>query len=351
MSLSIKKWGFLLPYLLIAIFFTGCYFRGWFMFGIPLTIFVLVPLLDILIGVDRTNPTPEELSASVAAPFFKWLTLAYVPFQYAMIGFALWFGGHFELTTTEWIGLVLSLGILTGGIGITIAHELGHKSNPLEQTAGQALLASVCYTHFYIEHNQGHHANVSTPEDPASAQFNESLYRFLPRTLFGCYLDAWKLENRKFQRRGLSPWSVRNRMIWYSLMPLALATLIYPFWQVPGLILFFGQSVVAVLLLEVVNYIEHYGLTRNKNEKGNYERVNITHSWNANHLVTNWLLFHLQRHSDHHANASRRYQVLRHFDESPQLPTGYAGMILVALCPPLWFWVMNPKVRTYYHEA
>jgi alkane 1-monooxygenase len=252
----------------------------------------------------------------------------------------------------------MGVGLVTGGIGITVAHELGHKKSKLEQFYSKVLLMTVSYMHFYIEHNRGHHVQVATPDDPATARFNENFYSFWFRSVFHGYAHAWQLEKESLQRKGHSVWHWRNEMIWFTLAPVlfgGLVTLIISqlsgriVWEVP--ILFITQSVIGFTLLELVNYIEHYGIVRKQDNSGKYERVNPLHSWNASHLISNFFLFQLQRHSDHHANAIKRYQVLNHYDESPQLPYGYPTMILMALVPPLWYARMNPLLNIWKEKV
>jgi alkane 1-monooxygenase len=225
---------------------------------------------------------------------------------------------------------------------------MGHKKDSLERWLSKVTLAQTFYGHFFIEHNRGHHVRVATPEDPASARFGESFYHFLPRTVLGSLRSAWELERERLARLGSSPWTRRNDILNAWVMTLALyAVLVAVFGPVvlPFLVI---QSVLGFALLEVVNYLEHYGLLRQKREDGRYERTRPEHSWNSNSVASNVLLYHLQRHSDHHANPIRRYQALRHVDDAPQLPTGYAGMIVLALVPPLWRRVMDERVLAHY---
>jgi alkane 1-monooxygenase len=261
-----------------------------------------------------------------------------------------------KLTTWyEWAGFVLSFALVTGGIGITVAHELGHKKSLLERTYGKILLMTVSYMHFYIEHNRGHHVTVATPEDPATAHKGENFYRFWIRSVFEGYAHAWKLERESLARKNQRVISIHNEMIWFAILPFAFCGLLMLIfsnitgrivWEVPAF--FFAQSILAFTLLELVNYVEHYGIVRREISPGRYERVNPLHSWNASHMVSNFFLFQLQRHSDHHAFAYKRYQVLNHYDESPQLPFGYPTMIMTALVPPLWFKMMNTRLEVFY---
>jgi alkane 1-monooxygenase len=254
---------------------------------------------------------------------------------------------HGGLSTPESIGLALTTAMVAG-IAINTAHELGHKRASSERWLSKVALAQTGYGHFFVEHNRGHHVRVATPEDPASARLGESFYEFLPRTVAGSLRSALEIEREHLQRDGHGFWSVRNDILNAWLMTLVLfagLTAAFGVVVLPYLIL---QAVVGFCMLEVVNYLEHYGLLRAKREDGRYERCRPEHSWNSNNVASNVLLYHLQRHSDHHANPLRRYQALRHFDEAPQLPTGYAGMIVLAAIPPLWRRVMDRKLMEHY---
>mgnify|MGYP001627379741 CR=1 FL=1 len=313
-------------------------------------VFGVIPLLDFVVGRDPANPEESsEVPALEAQGYYRLLSLATVPLLLAML---LWSGWVFvNYQAWSWLGQlgwVLSVGTVMGAVGITVAHELIHKDPQLEQRAGGLLLAAVCYAGFKVEHVRGHHVHVSTPEDASSSRFGQSLYAFLPHAYKHNFLNAWKLEAERLKRRGLPALHWRNELIWwYAISALLLLGFGLAFGWL-GALFFLGQAVMAFTLLEIVNYVEHYGLHRRKLDNGRYERTNPHHSWNSNFLLTNLFLFHLQRHSDHHAYAKRRYQVLRHFDDSPQLPNGYAGMIVLALIPPLWRAVMDPRVRAYY---
>lgn len=313
-------------------------------------VFGVIPLLDFIVGRDPANPDErDEVPALEAQGYYRLLSLATVPLLLAMLLWSGWIFVSYE--GWSWVGQlgwVLSVGTVMGAIGITVSHELIHKDAALEQNAGGLLLAAVCYAGFKIEHVRGHHVHVSTPEDASSSRFGQSLYAFLPHAYKHNFLNAWRLEAERLRRRGLPLLHWRNELIWwYAISALFLLGFTLSFGWL-GALFFLGQAVMAFTLLEIVNYVEHYGLHRRKLENGRYERTNPHHSWNSNFLLTNLFLFHLQRHSDHHTYAKRRYQVLRHFDDSPQLPNGYAGMIVLALFPPLWRAVMDPKVRAYY---
>jgi alkane 1-monooxygenase len=245
------------------------------------------------------------------------------------------------------IGLALTVAMVSG-IAINTAHELGHKRDSIERWLSRVALAQSGYGHFFIEHNRGHHVRVATPEDPASSRLGESFYSFLPRTVIGSLRSAWELERVRLDRLERSMWSPANDILgaWAMTVVLFAALVaIFGFVVLPYLLI---QALVGFSLLEVVNYLEHYGLLRQKREDGRYERTRPEHSWNSNNTASNVLLYHLQRHSDHHANPIRRYQALRHVDDAPQLPTGYAGMILLAVIPPVWRRTMDRRVMTHY---
>jgi alkane 1-monooxygenase len=313
----------------------------------PVLVFGLFPLLDVLVGMDEENPPESVLKWLEQDRYYRWCTYAFIPLQYAGLVFACWQWAHGGLSTIEDLGLAFTMAMVSG-IAINTAHELGHKRASLERWLSKVALAQSGYGHFFIEHNRGHHVRVATPEDPASARLGESFWAFLPRTALGSLRSSWELEKERLGRSGRSVWTYENDILNAWAMTVALyAVLIAAFgWVVLPYLLI--QSVVGASLLEVVNYLEHYGLLRQRREDGRYERTAPEHSWNSNNVASNVMLYHLQRHSDHHANPMRRYQALRHVDEAPQLPTGYAGMIVLALVPPLWRRVMDHRVLEHY---
>ncbi len=326
----------------------------------PILLYVLLPALDLWIGADGQNPPDEVMAALENDKYYRYATYAYIPFQYASAIFGAYL---FTASDLGWLGFDGSLGWLgkigvalttaiVAGVGINTAHELGHKKESLERWLAKITLAQVCYGHFYVEHNRGHHVRVATPEDPASARFGETFWEFLPRSTFGGIRSAWELEAQRIRRTGKNPW---NPQTWADndvLNALAMSVL---FWGV--MIAVFGVALLPYVLinavygsslLEAVNYLEHYGLVRQKQASGRYERCTPQHSWNSDHMVTNLFLYHLQRHSDHHANPTRRYQTLRSFSDSPNLPAGYGALIGVTYFPPLWRKLMDHRVLQHY---
>lgn len=319
--------------------------EAWFWLT-PVVLYLAVPLLDHLLGEDETNP-PEALVPELEQDrWYRWLTWATVPVIWLTVAIAAWAAVEGGLGGFGWLGLALSAG-WAGGAGINVGHELGHKKGALETWLGRAALAPPCYGHFIVEHVRGHHRDVATPEDPASSRLGENYYRFMTREIPGAFRRAWALERERLAAQGRGPWHPSN----HNLQAWALSVLFWApllLWLGPALLPFLLlQAAFAYSLLSAANYVEHYGLQRLRGADGRYERCAPRHSWNSNRVISNLLLYQLQRHSDHHAWPARRYQSLRHFDEAPQLPTGYFGMFLVAMVPPLWRRVMDPRVLAH----
>jgi alkane 1-monooxygenase len=298
--------------------------------------FVLIPLLDHWVGV-RTTPTFGRLEAG----FARWVPRMQVPLQAVLLAAAVLVAPRLQAGTL--LVFAFAVGTVTGAMGITLAHEMGHRAAALDRWLARALLVSVAYGHFYVEHNRGHHARVATPEDPATAPRGMNVYRFLLRSIHGSFVHAWRLESLRLAQRGQGPWRPANWVLTGSLLSLALAAAAWLAAGMAGLVLFVIQAAWAVVLLEIVNYIEHYGLRRRRLGE-RYEPVQPHHSWNADFPVSNWMLFNLQLHSDHHAHVERPYETLRSWPRAPQLPAGYPTMVPVALVPPLWFALMDRRL-------
>lgn len=319
---------------------------GWWTFLPMVEAFAIIPVLELFFDPDPANVSEEEEEIRKEDPVYDILIYLVVPVQLFFVVFFLQSMQQPGLDTLTICGRITSMGLLCGVMGINVAHELGHRRKAYEQWMSKVLLLTSLYMHFFIEHNRGHHKNVSTKEDPSSARMGESLYAFWIRSVVYSYFSAWKLEAERLKKKNKSSFSLKNEMIWFQLLQLLFLTTIWYFFGMLILAYYVVAAVMGFLLLETVNYIEHYGLSRKRVEHG-YERVRPMHSWNSNHLVGRIMLFELSRHSDHHFIASRKYQVLRHMDESPQMPTGYPGMMLLATIPPLWYRIMNEKVNYF----
>ena len=347
-----KRYVWLLGLLVPLLPFVAWGLASWsgltvFWFAGPLVVFGVIPLLDWAIGTDAENPPTSALSALEDDRYYRWCTWAFIPIEYAALVLACWLFSRGGLSVVARVGLVSTVACVSG-IAINTAHELGHKREGLERWLSKIALAPSAYGHFFVEHNRGHHVRVATPEDPASARFGESFYSFLPRTVAGSLRSSLAIERARLERSGTPFWSIKNDVLNAWAMTVVLFAALVASFGVGILPYLLLQAALGLSLLEVVNYLEHYGLQRQRRGDGRYERCLPSHSWNSNNVVSNVFLYHLQRHSDHHANPTRRYQALRSFDESPNLPSGYATMILVAWIPPLWRRVMDGRVVRHY---
>jgi len=331
--------GFLLPPLVV---WTAMMGGAWTWLPV-VVMFAGVPVADALMRQNILHPSAHEITEMEQRFTFRAVTWLWVPVHVALVVWVLHTASHWPMGWSL-AGLVLSVAVVGGAIGITFAHELVHRSSPIERALGDVLLALVSYPHFAIEHVHGHHRHVATPHDPATARLGEGFYQFLPRTVWGSVVHAWAIERERLARRSRGVWSVGNTMLRYAATMALLDGGVYWIWGARGLAVFLLQGVGALILLEAINYVEHYGLERREQSPGRYERVSVRHSWDSSHRLSNWLLINLARHSDHHLTASRRYPALSTREQAPQLPAGYGTMLLLALVPPLWRRVMDPRV-------
>lgn len=327
---------FLLP-ITVGIAFES---EGLFSF-IPLFVFFgLIPLLELLIPKSWNTDEASETDLSQPDSFYNLLLYSLVPLQWVFLLYFL--SSQHEVTDPlTWWGRVLAMGLMCGIIGINVGHELGHRNSKMERFLGELLLLSSLENHFLPYHNRGHHTNVGTPEDPASARRNEVLFAFWFRSQIGSYIQAWQIEIKRMQITRKARFSLSNKMVVYSIAQSILLILIFWNFGKGGLFAFVIAAVFGMILLETVNYIEHYGLARKQKPNGTYELVKRHHSWNSNHLLGRAILFELSRHSEHHYKPDKPYQLLNRHESAPNMPTGYPGMMLLALIPPLFFRVMN----------
>lgn len=322
---------------------------GWEIWLPLLWAWVIIPLAELFIKPSPSNMSAAEEELAKKDKTYDILLYLVLPLQYA----ALWFflqSMSQEMSVVDTIGRIWVMGMLCGVFGINVGHELGHRSTLFEQTLAKMLLLTSQYMHFFIEHNKGHHKRVATPEDPSSARYGEWVYGFYFRSIVFSYFSAWEIAAKDVKKKGKPVFSLHNEMIQFTFIQLFfIGVILYFFgWLITLYYLF--AAVIGILLLETVNYIEHYGLQRKVTGNGTYERAMPVHSWNSDHVIGRVMLFELSRHSDHHYLASRKYQLLRHHDDSPQMPTGYPGMMLLSLVPPAWFFVMNRKIKSMKQE-
>lgn len=318
---------------------------GWLSYLTVCLVYLFIPIADQLLGADSSNLDDSTRQYRQRHWFTSVLLYAAVPVQWGLVWsfLTVWQG---DGTLIERAGWIVSVGLACGGLGITVAHELVHRRVQPAYWAGKSLLLTVFYMHFAIEHLRGHHERVATDEDPASARFGESVYRFIPRSIFQQFGSAWRLEVGRLARQGHRILSIRNEMIWISILQTGWAVTVAVLFGGIALMAYLVVALVAVTLLEVVNYVEHYGLRRHQRANGLWEPVRSQHSWNSDYRLSRAFLFELPRHTDHHMNGGRPFSGLMSVASAPQLPAGYPSMVLLALLPPLWFRVMNPRVAS-----
>lgn len=336
-------------YLTVLIFplvaFISFEWKGWWLYSTVILAFGVIPAMELLFPPDPENISDEEEERFKDHWLFDVMIYLIVPFHFLLLVRFLALVAFEPLQTYELLGAILAMGTFCGAFGINVAHELGHRRERAHRIVSNLLLMTSLNAHFYVQHNRGHHRYVSTPIDPETAWFNESIYAFWWRTVISGYVHAWRIQLDELRKKGNSFFSAKNDMLWFQSLQVVLIVVIAVVFGWKALAAFIAAALMGILLLATINYIEHYGLLRNEVAPGRYERVLPKHSWNSDHMLGRLILFELSRHSDHHYKASRKYQILKHHDESPQMPTGYPGMMLLTLLPPAWFKVMNPRVK------
>ena len=339
-----KDLKYLSAYSIPIVAILGIALKGAWLYATPIYAFVIIPIFEILLPQDDSNLSQGERDNKLKKRVFDWLLYLNVPLVFGILAFGLLTVTQAELATYELVGLIVSVGIVLGSNGINVAHELGHRDTGYERFMGKLLLLPSHYMHFYVEHNFGHHLKAATKEDPATAGYNQSVYSFYVTSVFRQYFSAWKIQRSLLKRAGKGFFSIKNDMLWYTVFQTLYMAVVFTFFGPLGLLLAFAAGVLGFLLLETINYIEHYGLLRLKTKSGRYERVREIHSWNSNHVLGRIMLYELTRHSDHHYKSNKKYQILEYHDTSPQMPFGYPTSMVMSLIPPLWFAVMNKRI-------
>jgi len=339
-----KPWHYLAVYLIPFVAFLGLVHGGLWLLLAPAVVFVLIPLAEFVLPAPNDNPSPEEAKRRSANPLYDVVIYLALPIQVGLVLFLLSQVSTGALVSWELGAAIFSIGVMGAGFGINTGHELGHRAQKHHQIVAKILLGTTLYAHFFIEHNRGHHARVATPDDPATSRKDEWVQAFWFRSMLGGFASAWNLEVARLARKGQGPWRWSNEMLRiqvFQAVAVGASVLTFGFLATA---VWVGSALVAGLILETINYIEHYGLQRERNDRGRWGKVEPHHSWNSNCILGRLLTFELTRHSDHHAHPKRAYPALRHFDEAPQLPTGYPALMVLALCPPAFFAVMNPRI-------
>jgi alkane 1-monooxygenase len=346
MQSFIKIFKYATPFVLYGLGYLSFTKSGFYTWTPLIYVFLMVPLVELFIAPNPANLDAAEEQMAKANKWYDVFLWCTVPFQYFLLyTFLTHIGSSQSISDT--IGSIIGMGLLCGAFGINVAHELGHRSNKFEQFLAKSLLLTSLYMHFFIEHNKGHHKHVATPHDPSTAKFKQTVYAFWIQTFIGTYLSAWHIAIEDAKKKKSFMPVLFNEMMLFQLVQIGLVLLIFLNFGITIAAYFILAALIGAILLETVNYIEHYGLQREKGAGALFERVQPHHSWNSNHIIGRLMLFELSRHSDHHYMASRKYQVLRNMDEAPQMPTGYPGMIILSLFPPIWFKIMHQQMRKY----
>ena len=345
--MNIRAFKYASPLIVFVLAYFAFTYKNWWVALPLLYAWIFIPFVELLIKPNAQNISKTEEGLIKNDPLYdSWLYIIVI-FQYLALFYFLQSMKDESLLWYEIAGRVASMGLLCGVFGINVAHELGHRIKPFEQVLAKALLLTSLYMHFFTEHNKGHHKRVATPEDPGSARYNEPVYLFYFRAVILSYISAWYIANDEQKKKGLPVFHRKNEMLQYHVIEMVFVILIWFLFGWMITLYFVIAAIFGFLLLETVNYIEHYGLQRKQTSIGKYERAMPEHSWNSDHTLGRLMLFELSRHSDHHYLASRKYQLLRHHDDVPQMPTGYPGMMLLSLIPPAWFYVMNKRIKEW----
>jgi alkane 1-monooxygenase len=349
--MSLRFFKYASVYLSVGIMLFSLMKGGAWVIIAPLYVFAFIPILELILPFSEKNMSKAEEEVAKKDITYDLVVYSVVVLQYALLFYFLNRIGDGTLRWWEIGVMIFTFGIACGVLGINVAHELGHRNSWYEQTLSKMLLLTSLYMHFFIEHNRGHHKNVSTDEDPASSRYGENIYAFFIRTVRDSWFSAWHIESERLKKANIPFWSFQNEMLMYQFIQVGFLAVIAFIWGWKVMLFYTASAIVGFLLLETVNYIEHYGLRRKKIDGEYYEKVMPVHSWNADHPIGRIMLFELTRHSDHHYMASRKYQVLRHFDNSPQMPTGYPGMMVLSFFPPVWFAIMHKQLAKYKATA
>ena len=341
-----KDLKYLMSYSIALMAFIGISLGGFYNYLAVIFTFIFIPILETIVKKSDEEYTEEEKKSRLLDPFFDLLLYLNVPIVFGIFFFSI-DKLAFTSSVSDIIGIILSASIVMATNGINVGHELGHRKSIIARTCSKLLYLPCQYMHFYIEHNFGHHINVATPEDPATARYKQTLYSFWITSVIRTYISAWKIQLKLLKVSKRNFFSIKNDMIFYTLFQISFLAFVYYNFGLYLTLLSILMSIISFLFLETINYVEHYGLLRKKEPSGRYERVKPHHSWNSNHTIGRIVLYELTRHSDHHFKSSKKYQVLESLENCPHLPYGYPTSILLSLIPPIWFTIMNPLVRNH----
>tara|TARA_Y100000746_G_scaffold226944_1_gene232802 strand:- start:1807 stop:2850 length:1044 start_codon:yes stop_codon:yes gene_type:complete len=341
-----KDLKYLMSYSIALMAFIGISLGGFYNYLAVVFTFIFIPILEIIVKKSNEEYTEEEKKNRLLDPFFDLLLYLNIPIVFGIFFFSL-DKLAYTSSVSDIIGIILSASIVMATNGINVGHELGHRKSIIARTCSKLLYLPCQYMHFYIEHNFGHHINVATPEDPATARYKQTLYSFWITSVVRTYVSAWEIQLKLLKVSKRNFFSIKNDMVFYTFFQITFLAFVYYNFGLYLTLLSILMSIISFLFLETINYVEHYGLLRKKEPSGRYERVKPHHSWNSNHTIGRIVLYELTRHSDHHFKSSKKYQVLESLENCPHLPYGYPTSILLSLIPPIWFTIMNPLVRNH----
>jgi len=341
-----KDLKYLMSYSIALMAFIGISLGGFYNYLAVVFTFIFIPLLETIVKKSDEEYTEEEKKSRLLDPFFDLLLYLNIPIVFGIFFFSL-DKLAYTSSVSDIIGIILSASIVMATNGINVGHELGHRKSIIARTCSKLLYLPCQYMHFYIEHNFGHHINVATPEDPATARYKQTLYSFWITSVVRTYVSAWEIQLKLLKVSKRNFFSIKNDMVFYTFFQITFLAFVYYNFGLYLTLLSLLMSIISFLFLETINYVEHYGLLRKKEPSGRYERVKPHHSWNSNHTIGRIVLYELTRHSDHHFKSSKKYQVLESLEDCPHLPYGYPTSILLSLIPPIWFTIMNPLVRNH----
>ena len=341
-----KDLKYLMSYSIALMAFIGISLGGFYNYLAVVFTFIFIPILEIIVKKSDEEYTEEEKKNRLLDPFFDLLLYLNIPIVFGIFFFSL-DKLAYTSSVSDIIGIILSASIVMATNGINVGHELGHRKSIIARTCSKLLYLPCQYMHFYIEHNFGHHINVATPEDPATARYKQTLYSFWITSVVRTYVSAWEIQLKLLKVSKRNFFSIKNDMVFYTFFQITFLAFVYYNFGLYLTLLSLLMSIISFLFLETINYVEHYGLLRKKEPSGRYERVKPHHSWNSNHTIGRIVLYELTRHSDHHFKSSKKYQVLESLEDCPHLPYGYPTSILLSLIPPIWFTIMNPLVRNH----
>jgi len=312
--------------------------------GYLASIFIGTTILDLALG-QHPGLKPLGHNSYIGTSFFNRVIpiVASIITIIGVLGASITFSKYSDLSWQAFVACAAVVGIINGAVTIVSAHELIHRSANTDQTIGAIAMSFCWYPCFYREHIHGHHNNVGTREDSATARMDENIYRFLIRAVRGNVKGSWRIERRLLLKRNRKTWSLYNSTLMLWLLSLVVLICLWTFHSTIAAAFFLVQGIIAIVVLETINYIQHYGLIRHKAADGKLEPIQPKHSFNATFWFSNVAFLNLLLHSDHHSYPMRPFSILRLNASAPVLPLPAFLMMVIAYLPPLWYLLMNRR--------